>query len=172
MKYKNTSQAGEPDGVPLQREPSPPHRILVVEDDDEIRRLSAELLVDSGYHVDAAEDGAVAWDALQRNSYDLLVTDNNMPKVSGVELLKKLHAARMALPVIMATGVFPDEEFTRSPWLQPAATLLKPFTAGELLITVKNVLHTTNCVCEQIAPLSNWKTSRQQLVCGYADSTP
>ena len=99
-----------------------------------------EILIDSGYHVDAAEDGAVAWDTLQVNSYDLLVTDNDMPKMSGVELIKKLHAARVALPVILATGSLPKEEFTRHPWLQPAATLLKPYTAVEFLGTVKNVL--------------------------------
>ena len=56
-----------------------------------------------------------------------MVTDNEMPKVTGVDLLKKLHAARMAVPVIMATGALPVDEFTRYPWLQPAAMLIKPW---------------------------------------------
>jgi len=63
-----------------------------------------------------------------------------MPKVSGVELLKKLRSARMALPVIMATGTLPREEFTRYPRLQPVATLLKPFTFAELVGTVRELL--------------------------------
>jgi len=47
----------------------------------------------------------------------------------------------MALPVVMATGTLPKEEFTRQPWLQPAAMLPKPYTAEEMLRTVKKVLH-------------------------------
>ena len=50
--------------------------------------------------------------------------------MSGVELLKKMHAARMGLPTIMATGTVPNGEFTRNPWLQPAATLLKTAKSG------------------------------------------
>jgi len=45
----------------------PPHRILVVEDDTDIRQLNTEVIIGAGYQVDAAEDGAVAWDALQLN---------------------------------------------------------------------------------------------------------
>jgi CheY-like chemotaxis protein len=111
----------------------------MVEDDGDIRRINTQVLTQSGFQVDAAEDGAVAWDTLQRNRYDLMVTDNDMPKVTGLELLHKLHAARMALPVIMATGQEP-RELTLCPWLQPAALLIKPYTFAELLGTVKNVL--------------------------------
>jgi DNA-binding NtrC family response regulator len=135
----------------------PARRILVVEDDVDVRRVNAEVLSRFGYQVDSAEDGAVAWDTLQLNRYDLLVTDNQMPKVSGVELLKKLHAVRMALPVIMATGTLPIEEFTRYPWLQPAATLLKPFTGGELLGAVERVLHEPGVAEDQIEPLPIWR---------------
>jgi DNA-binding response OmpR family regulator len=133
-----------------------PHRILVVDDEASIRRLITGTLVDSGYHVDAAEDGADAWEALQVNHYDLLITDNNMPKVSGVELLQRLHANRMAMPVIMATGALPKEEFTRNPWIEPAATLLKPYTIAELLETVKAVLRAIGGTREPVAPSLNW----------------
>jgi DNA-binding response OmpR family regulator len=112
----------------------------VVEDDADIRRLNTEVLIRHGFHVDAAEDGAVAWHTLQLNRYDILITDNTMPKVTGIELLMKLHGARMALPVIMATGSFPKAEFTRYPWLQPAALVLKPYTLDELLGAVTAVL--------------------------------
>ncbi len=120
---------------------SPSLRILVVDDDEETRRVNTELLLHSGYEVDAVEDGAVAWNALQLHTYDLLVTDNRMPNVTGVELIEKLRAYRMALPVLMATGKFPTEEFARSPWLRPDAVLLKPHTSEALLRAVKAVLH-------------------------------
>lgn len=126
--------------TPLQAQSNPLHRILVVEDDLSIRQLNTEMLKRAGYEVDAAEDGAAAWEALNAGSYDLLITDNVMPKVTGVKLLEKLRAARMALPVIMATGALPTAIFNRCPWLQPAAALLKPYTAAEMLRTVKKVL--------------------------------
>src|SRR5688572_5853988 len=85
-------------------------RILVVDDDPDIRQQSTEVLIHHGYHVDAAEDGAVAWDTLQVNGYDLVVTDHKMPKVTGVELVGMLRAARMALPVILISGAMPKDE--------------------------------------------------------------
>jgi DNA-binding response OmpR family regulator len=122
---------------------NPPRRILVVDDDIAIRQLSTDLLTRSGFHVDVAEDGAVAWNTLQTNHYDLVVTDHRMPKVSGVQLVKKLRAARMALPVILVSGTLPTEELDRPSCLQLAATLLKPFTADELLLAVTEVLRAT-----------------------------
>lgn len=133
------------------------HRILVVEDDADIRQLNAEALIQCGYHVEAAEDGAAAWDTLQASGYDLMVTDNEMPKVTGVDLLKKLHAAHLALPVIMATGALPVDEFTRHPWLQPAAILIKPYTLDELVGTVRQVLSVAGGSPGQTAPPAPWQ---------------
>lgn len=144
MRDNPISSAIEPASQSVPCPPNSPHRILVVDDDGEVRRLNTEVLIQFGYQVDAAEDGAVAWEALQLNGYDLIVTDNRMPKVTGVELLKKLRTARMELPVIMATGVLPQDEFARHPWLQPAATLIKPYTIAQLVDTVKQVLSATN----------------------------
>jgi DNA-binding response OmpR family regulator len=160
MNERTISGAEEPASAQLQTRTKPLRRILVVEDDVTIRQLNTEILSRSGYEVDAAEDGAVAWDALQANRYDLMITDHNMPKVSGVELLMKLRAARMTLPVIMATGVLPQGEFARNPWLQLDATLLKPYTIDELLGKVQEVLRTTNGIHEPDAmppgrPLEN-----------------
>jgi len=156
MTIKHISQSGDPvSGAPLHGETNPRQRILVVEDDAAIRRLNTEILTYSGYHVDAAEDGAVAWDALQQNNYDLMVTDNDMPKVTGVELIQKVQAARMPLPVIMATGILPEFTCYGSP--QPMLTLLKPYTLHELLATVKEVLGAARDSLEEISPVPNWQ---------------
>ena len=136
MKGDQVAQGGEP--------ASPRRRILVVDDDDDIRRLNAEVLSQFGYHVDAAEDGSAAWDTLQFNRYDLLVTDNLMPNLSGIELLRKLHAARVGLPVIMATETAPKTESSQDRWLQPVAMLRKPYTLVELVGAVQAVLHATD----------------------------
>src|SRR6185369_4261945 len=73
-------------------------------------------------------------------SYDLLITDNRMPRVTGLELIKKLRSEDMTLPVILASGTVPVEELNRHPWLQLDASLPKPFTITQLLETVKTVL--------------------------------
>ena len=140
MRENKISRTGEPASAPFQFQPRPVHRILVAEDEPLIRQLNTEALAGSGYQVDAVEDGAAAWQALNTNSYDLLITDHNMPNLTGVQLIKKLHSTHMALPVIMATGTLPQEELTRHPWLKPAALLLKPYTIAELLGAVKEVL--------------------------------
>jgi DNA-binding response OmpR family regulator len=138
--------------APLQREPNLPQRILVVDGDPLIRQVNSEVLIYSGYHVDAADDGAAAWDALRVNNYDLLITDNDLPRVTGVELLKKVHATRMAVPVVLATGTLPVQEFARYPWLEPAAVLLKPYSFDELLETVEKVLRATVIASAEIEP--------------------
>ena len=121
--------------------------------------------------MDAAEDGAAAWDTLQVNRYDLMVTDNDMPKVSGVELLHMLHEARMALPVIMATGQSPEAEFSRFPWLQPAAMLIKPYSFIELLETVRNVLLATGAARGDSGP-PDLQTGCQPEICNAGSLKP
>jgi two-component system, OmpR family, response regulator len=158
MKAKKKSQGNKPAGTPFQRQLNHHRqRILVAEDDDDIRRLNAEVLARSGYKVDAAADGAIAWYTLQLNSYDLLLTDHKMPKLTGVELLKKMRAARMALPVILVSGTIPTKELSRHPWLQIDATLLKPYTSDQLLATVRRVLYATDGISGRAAPLPNWQ---------------
>ena len=135
----------EPAAIRTARPSVPPapgslRRILVVDDDQEIRHLTTFVLLRSGYQVDEAEDGAAAWEALQAGHYDLLITDHSMPKVTGVELVRQLRGARMGLPVILATGTLPTAEINRDGELRLAATLSKPFGPDQLLETVRKVL--------------------------------
>jgi two-component system OmpR family response regulator len=119
---------------------SPPPHILLADDDYFLRQLEAEVLRCAGFEVDDVGDGAAAWDLLQRKHYDLLVTDNNMPLVFGVELLRRIQAAQMSLPVIMATGSLPDWEYTQNSFLQPLTMLFKPYTIAEFLGVVREKL--------------------------------
>lgn len=159
MKNDHTSQTEMPGSAAIQRETPQPKRILVVDDEPYILNICARVLISNGYHVDVAEDGAVAWRVLHAGSYDLMITDNEMPNVTGVELLKKLCTARMALPIIMATGLFPRDEFERSPWLQPTALLLKPYSVNDLIGTVKEVLCADDSVHTPDAPRGHRRRS-------------
>jgi DNA-binding response OmpR family regulator len=139
---KNLPDVGRDTNIAF-RKSNRPHDILVAEDDHDMRRLTTEVLTRSGYNVDAAQDGAVAWEILQLKSYHLLITDFDMPKVSGVELIRKARAARMALPVIMVSGTMPENEIKQNSSLRISATLFKPFGVADLLKTVKEVLDAT-----------------------------
>jgi DNA-binding response OmpR family regulator len=119
---------------------NPARRILVVDDDPDTRQLSVDVLVSSEYEVDAALDGAAGLEALRAKHYDLVITDNKMPKMTGVELIEKLRYPRVGLPVIMATSQLPTNIFDQKPWLTPDATLQRPFSNDDLLATVKRVL--------------------------------
>jgi two-component system OmpR family response regulator len=126
--------------IPPPRSANPTHRILVLDDDDDIREIYVETLVHGGYQVDAAADGQAGWEALQVRKYDLLITDHEMPRVSGLELVKKVCSSGMTMPVIMASGLLSAEELERHTSIQIAAALPKPFSPGELLQTVQQVL--------------------------------
>jgi DNA-binding NtrC family response regulator len=157
MNEYNLPLAGNPVGEFPTGQPTFRQRILVVEEEGDIRQLNAEVLMDAGYQVEVAEDGATAWAALQRHNYDLLITDQFLPKVSGVELLKKIHTARLTVPVIMATGILPTWEFALHPCLQAVTMLRMPYTMDKLLGMVKSVLPVTVNVGTAFAPPPNWK---------------
>jgi PAS domain S-box-containing protein len=75
-----------------------------------------------------------------------------MPNMSGIEMIAKLRAANMTLPVIMATGLLPMQDFVRRPWLKPDVTLGKPFSNAELLAVVRNLLGTDDGGSETSPP--------------------
>jgi DNA-binding response OmpR family regulator len=119
---------------------NPPQRILVVDDDGTCRQLSVDVLTSAGYDVDTAVDGVAGWEALQVKIYDLIVTDNSMPRMTGLEMIKRFRMAGIKVPVIMATGCLPLMEFASHPGLYPEATSQRPFSNDDLVATVKRVL--------------------------------
>ena len=125
---------------PTKRQKSSRLRILVVDDASSARQLKVNLLVDCGFDVEEARDGADGWEALKTGHYDLVITDNTMPRMTGVEMIEKLRSARMTVPVIMATGFMPIFLFARKPWLEPDAALTIPFSDNDLLAAVKRIL--------------------------------
>jgi DNA-binding response OmpR family regulator len=115
-------------------------RILVVEDDADVCETIGRLLRHAGYQVDSASDGEAGWNALLKYRFNLLITDNRMPRLTGVELIGRLRAAGSTLPAILASGTLPWEETGAPPTLRPLATLEKPFTGFELLAKVRAAL--------------------------------
>src|ERR1019366_553439 len=120
--------------------PGRPGRILVADDDEAVRCLISIALADAGFNVNAVSDGQEAWEALLHKHYDLLVTDNEMPRLTGIKLIERIREQGMSLLVIIASGTFPVERVRNDPQLQIAAALPKPFRIPELLDTVRDVL--------------------------------
>jgi DNA-binding response OmpR family regulator len=129
-----------PGSPPIEGQKSSRNRILVVDDDSDVRQRNVTLLIDSGYDVEDATNGADGWEALQDRYFDLVITDNRMPKMTGVEMIEKLRLSRMTIPVIMATSHMPTFEFARKPWLRPDLAMVVPFSDDEFLAAIRNLL--------------------------------
>ena len=115
-------------------------RILLAEDDPEMRRLGVRILSGMGHSVDTAFDGEDAWEALNRGSYGLLLTDNAMPRLSGLDLMARIRAAALLIPVIMISGSIPEESFRLRPWLRPDFILQKPFEVPALMRSIESAI--------------------------------
>ncbi len=155
MKETKLFPADQPDGQLLSLQANLPQRILVVDRDPFVCHLCADFLIRHGYDVNAAEDGAAGWEELQTNSYHLLITAHDLPKISGVQLIRKVRTARLDVSVVMVASKLPARGLARSPSLQLAATLLKPLLVAALLDTVRAVLRSTDHPDATEAPPSN-----------------
>jgi two-component system, NarL family, sensor histidine kinase EvgS len=137
--------------------PIPPsHRphILLADGDSYTRALNARVLTQCGYTVQAVANGADAWKALDDQNYDLLITENEMPEVTGVQLMNHLRSKGIPMPVIMASGTLPAKELKLHPGLRLEAALLKPVPGDALLQTVWHLLQATEnslCGCQPVS---------------------
>jgi two-component system, cell cycle response regulator CpdR len=117
-----------------------PGRILLVDDDAEIRGIMADVLCRGGHRVTCACDGKAGWDALCMDHFDVLITDHDMPKLSGLDLLRRLRSAHLNLPVVFISGSIPSEDPDLFRCLPPGVTLEKPFSLKALLRTIQSLL--------------------------------
>ncbi len=95
--------------------------VLVADDSITVREIERRLLENRGYHVDTAVDGMEAWNLLRENQYDLLVTDVDMPRLGGIELVQNLRrdARLRELPVVVVS--YKDQEDDRRRGMEAGA---------------------------------------------------
>lgn len=118
-----------------------PARILYVDDDDMIRGLGRQVLGCQGYDVDTAADGREALAALRKERYNLLITDNNMPHLTGLELVAQARRAGMHLPIVMISSFYNPAQIPAHVRSDIAVLLPKPFVVTELLAAVTQILN-------------------------------
>jgi DNA-binding NtrC family response regulator len=111
---------------------SAPLHVLVVDDDDEMRRLLRRSLEFEGHHVTELDRGTQVLKALREAAFDLIILDNRMPGLNGLELLPSLRREFPHVPVLLVTA-FGGRQVASSALRQGAASYLeKPFRLGQL----------------------------------------
>jgi DNA-binding response OmpR family regulator len=114
--------------------------VLVAEDDGPLRAVIATWLSAAGYRVSGVADGEAAWDALCADTVDVLITDHDMPGLTGLELLRRVRAGPLRLPVILISGRMPWSAIDLHALLPPGLALEKPFTLPDLRAHVDALL--------------------------------
>ena len=110
-------------------------KILIVDDFSTMRRIIKNLLRDLGFqNTEDADDGATALPILQNGNFDFLVTDWNMPGMTGIDLLKAVRAdpKLASLPVLMVTAEQKREQIIEAAQAGVNGYIVKPFTAATL----------------------------------------
>lgn len=117
-------------------------KILVVDDFSTMRRIVKNLLRDLGFtNTHEADDGTTAWPMLQSGDYDFLVTDWNMPGMSGIELLQKVRSDERlkTLPVLMVTAEAKRDQIVAAAQAGVNGYVVKPFTAAALKEKIEKI---------------------------------
>ena len=124
--------------------PAPPKakvkRVLIVDDEDQVRAVIADALTHKGYEVEQAENGIEALESLQHSRFDLMTVDIRMPRMDGMAVLRAVSERLPDLPVIVVTGLASDEEIRAAEKLGVEACIRKPFDVAELLAEVDKAL--------------------------------
>ncbi len=123
--------------------PRPRLRVLIADDDPTLVEVTSLILHLSGYEVVVAEDGEQAWRAYLERGCDLLLTDQDMPNLSGLELIERIRAQGDPVPVVLASGRIASGDIP--PPLRDLidVVLPKPFTSDLLLETLRACLRRT-----------------------------
>jgi two-component system response regulator AtoC len=117
-------------------------QILVVDDEPNLRRVLGAQLMRDGYDVHTAEDGEQALQTLQEHHIDLVITDLRMPKVDGMELLRRAVALDAELPVIMITAHATVDNAVEALKTGAFDYITKPFDQAEVRVVVRKALRT------------------------------
>ena len=124
-------------------------RILVVEDDAELRELFRQVLGKNGYQAVGAADGVQALDALDNDYYDLIISDVMMPVMDGYELVRQLREAGITIPVLMITAKDGFDDMRTGFLSGTDDYMVKPVNVNEMVLRVSALLRRAQMISER-----------------------
>lgn len=129
------------------------NKILLVEDEKHLAKGLSYNLEKEGYKVTVAEDGLAALDCLGKKEYDMMILDLMLPKLGGLEVIKKVRETNIRFPVLMLTAKTTDEDRTFGLEAGADDYITKPFHLPELLLRVKGILRRKDWYQEPVRKL-------------------
>ena len=148
-------------------------RILVVEDDAELRGLFRRVLEKNGYEALEAADGQAALDVLDRQYIDLIISDIMMPVMDGYELVRSLRDAGIGIPVLMITAKDAFDDMRRGFLSGSDDYMVKPVNVNEMVLRVGALLRRAQMISERREVLGGTTLIYDTLtvVCGGEEAT-
>lgn len=136
-------------------------RILVVDDEESIREFLEIMLKKEGYEITLAEDGQKAKDLLTKKSFDMIISDLQMPHVTGIELLKHVKESYPEVVFMLITAFGTTETAVEAMKMGAYDYLTKPFKIDEVRLNIQNALRSRNLEVEN-------RTLKKELVKEYS----
>ena len=124
-------------------------RLLVVDDDEQIRELLTFDIAQSGYVVDSAKDGEEGLKKALENNYDLILLDVMMPKMNGYDVCKNIRLVKPSVPILMLTAKGTINDKTEGFDCGADDYLVKPFDVQEVLLHIRALLRRSETASEQ-----------------------
>ncbi len=129
-------------------------KVLLLEDELMLQSAMVEYLTDTGYKVDAFEDGKEAFENCMKNSYDLFIFDINTPSIDGLSLLEKLQKEKIFVPTIFISAITQIEQISKAYELGCYDYLKKPFHLKELKLHIERLLRMANIQSKNLVKIS------------------
>ena len=144
--------------------------ILWVDDEVELLKPHVLFLKGKGYEVDTCNNGYDAIDMVRANSYDLIILDEMMPGMTGLETLPLIKDIRPTTPVIMVTKSEEENIMDKAIGSKIADYIIKPVNPNQVLLSIKKNVHSQQLVTEQTTADYRAEFGRISAMCQGADS--
>lgn len=130
-------------------------KILIAEDDKELRQLFSHVLTKNGYSVKGVANGQEALDAMDKEYYDLIISDIMMPVVDGYELVRMLRDAGNTTPVLMITAKDSFDDMRTGFMSGTDDYMVKPINVNEMVLRVQALLRRAQMINERRLVIGN-----------------
>lgn len=146
-------------------------RVLVVEDDSELRKLFCRVLTRNGYETFEASDGEDALNVLDRESVDIIISDIMMPKMNGYQLAESLREAGYTVPILMITAAEGFADMKRGFNAGTDDYMVKPVNLDEMVLRVNALLRRARMISERRETIGSTVIDYDTMTVSWGDTT-